>query len=640
MGNTAPQSGEEGSRHCDRSQRVLMNHPSGRRHQAVSQPSSGEWDNATITRSESQPEREVDYQLTRHSDELDNGAEDLDDDEEDNAHTNDSGAEAESTLSYGAGGGGGGAAGLDASSSRAEGVSRSKTGAGSSGRAAEVRAGAGISSETGTSARTGAGLESGTGTGTGTGTGASMMPNTGTGAGIGSDAGVLSAPGSRLQTGAASKRGANKGSGSQAFQGSSYWCLVKSKIIMRDSKQVTRKALWYEAKPNTSFSIGKQAICDLALADDRCKPVNAVLSPTFKDGVPGIRIEPRERMYQLVGMGTKKTSYEPVIKVGDVIKVSSISLQVTAMCTEQSDDFIERFALEIKGSKQPKKAKNRRKLTTITDNDAPLSDSTGNEAISDGSGSQVGDDGPLTDEDVEVTHDEGEYDEDDEDDENEDENGSDDMCYICWGGVENDSTAEDKEVDKKDTSKTNPLIRNPCGKCSGSSEYVHLKCLLTWIKSSGSGHCSICNGPLPSHFSCPPPNLELKVVRHRKGHSWVGTRRFRVSFAEKSHAIIGRDALSDVRLSDRTVGNSHAKIYFNRETCQFHIQDCSSLIGTFLLVKEPLDLQLDKVVYLKIGRALLTLRMTRNRGTFLSMFTAMKWGPSKLCRNPITTDSG
>ena len=127
------------------------------------------------------------------------------------------------------------------------------------------------------------------------------------------------------------------------------------------------------------------------------------------------------------------------------------------------------------------------------------------------------------------------------------------MCYICWSGEDGHSDNSDSDADPDDDDEgylqrqlgaavaqmeqrspppgssaasarskaLNPMIRNPCGKCSGSSGSVHLQCLLQWIKSSGSGHCSICNGALPTHFSCATPNIELKVIRHRRGHSPV-----------------------------------------------------------------------------------------------------------------------
>ena len=223
----------------------------------------------------------------------------------------------------------------------------------------------------------------------------------------------------------------------------------------------------------------------------------------------------------------------------------------------------------------------------------------------------------------------------DEEDIEEDKDGP-AVCYICWGGAD-DPVAQDElnqvrrkgekrlpgekpvktESPSTDKQDPNPLIRNPCGKCSGSSRYVHLQCILTWIKSSGSGHCSICNGALPEHFASPPPNLELKVVRHRRGHAWVGTRRFRLSFVDKESSTIGRDAESDVRLSDRSVCGVHARITWDKEEKRFLIQDCASVTGTYVQLMGQMELPMDEATYVKIGRTTLSVRLTQKKTSLI-----------------------
>jgi hypothetical protein len=399
-------------------------------------------------------------------------------------------------------------------------------------------------------------------------------------------------------------------------------------------------------------------------------------------------------MYQLVGMGNKKALCDAVLFVGAVIKVGSVSLEVTNLCTKESDDFEERFAVEI-GGQAPAPPPPRLTRRSVS---APLSGAAGAAAatapgagagagVGAGAGADAGTaptspsrappavgssrkpkssggaskgtaragSGDKSDaEHDDGAHSEAEYDDGELSCENED----DAICYICWGGAgagagaDGDSdqseggsgTSSGAEedggaapADKKKRAKAaaaltleerramNPLITNPCGKCSGSSRYVHLNCLLKWIKSSGSGHCSICNGPLPQHFSSPPPNIELKVVRHRRGQSWVGTRRFRISFAERDVAMIGRDQESDVRLTDRSVGSLHARITFNRTKRQFELADCFSVSGTFLQVKGSMELHADNTTYLKIGRTLLSLKMTQRKGTLLNMLQQLPW---------------
>jgi len=194
--------------------------------------------------------------------------------------------------------------------------------------------------------------------------------------------------------------------------------------------------------------------------------------------------------------------------------------------------------------------------------------------------------------------------------------GMDELNAVRKKGDKRPPGAHQKQ-NNEDRHDPNPLIRNPCGKCSGSSRYVHLQCILTWIKSSGSGHCSICNGALPQHFSSPPPNIELKVVRHRRGHSWVGTRRFRLSFVDKSNAVIGRDADADVRLSDRSVCGLHARITFEKDEKRFVIQDCASVTGTYVQLIGQMELPPEEPTYVKIGRTTLSVRLTQRRTSLI-----------------------
>jgi hypothetical protein len=375
------------------------------------------------------------------------------------------------------------------------------------------------------------------------------------------------------------------------------WCFVKAKTRMHNSNKITRKSAWFESKPGAQLTIGRKEGCDLILDDDRCAAVNARLVP---GGQGEVVLVADARMYRLIGMGMKPKNMAVPMQIGTVIKVGSVSLEVTAMCTDDGENFVQRFVGELKP--KPHSVHGQRE----------------NESRQ-----------------TESNEDEGE----DEDDEHPAPAVEDDetpVCYICWGGADDPVAAEELNAVRKRGERRsaadkraqggagvaveknpNPLIRNPCGKCSGSSRYVHLQCMLTWIRSSGSGHCSICNGTLPQHFSSPPPNLELKVVRHRRGQSWTGTRRFRISFSDKQIALIGRDSESDVRLSDRSVCATHAQITFDKDTKQFFIQDHASLSGTFILLTGQLELPADEPTYVKIGRTTLSMRISSRRTSLI-----------------------
>lgn len=400
------------------------------------------------------------------------------------------------------------------------------------------------------------------------------------------------------------------------------WVFIKAKTRQHNSNRITRKNVWFEAKSNEVMTVGRNEDCTLMLEDDRCAPINARIFATSNETVV---LAADARMYRLIGMGFKPRSSVVQLAVGMVIKVGSVSLEVTSLCTKEGDNFLERFESELtsQAAIHPKKKNQSAKLIEGGGGDGhtPVGSLDTARALSTERDSMGGD--GVTDQ------------SEDEEDvvEAADEKDCPAVCYICWGGPD-DPVGQDElsqvrrkgerrapaeraggAADSKDD--PNPLIRNPCGKCSGSSRYVHLQCILTWIKSSGSGHCSICNGALPEHFASPPPNLELKVVRHRRGHSWVGTRRFRLSFADKPTATIGRDAEADVRLSDRSVCAVHARISFEKEEKRFTIQDCASVAGTYVQLMGQMELPLDEATYVKIGRTTLSVRLTQRRTSLI-----------------------
>jgi len=394
-------------------------------------------------------------------------------------------------------------------------------------------------------------------------------------------------------------------------KGAPNWCLVKAKTRQHNSTRVAKKMIWFEAKPGAVFKIGsakkddKKTATDndLKLDDDRCKELNAQLRTAMVDGkAAGIALEPMERMYRLIGSGSKRNMGPAEIGIGSVIKVGSVSLEVIDLSTDESEDFVERFRVEIDESKASRHV--HRHGPSKRHEDSVALESDGSNEL------------PGEEDDEAGASDDIRSEEDAEKDDDLDK-----MCYICWGDADADLVEDQEEDDTlpsrvaEPLGRENPLIRNPCGRCVGSSQYVHLNCLLQWITSSGSGNCSICGTALPSHFSSPPPSLELKVIRHRRNAPWSGVRRFRISFAERGFAVIGRDSSADVRLGDRSVGAQHAKISFDRDTRQFFVSDMNSLGGTFLQLKDPLSLEPEESVYAKIGRTLITLRATHRRGT-------------------------
>ena len=431
------------------------------------------------------------------------------------------------------------------------------------------------------------------------------------------------------------------------------WCLIKSKTRQHNSSKEAKQSFWFEARPGSVFTIGRDGGCDLSLDDDRCEALNARIISQAVNGKQGVYLYPESRMYRLIGM-RGKPSQSQVLNVGAVIKVGSISLEVTDLCTDENDDFADRFAVEI-GRKTDANDESPR-----VNKDECGADLENKERIGSRCESAVDSDGITEKEEESVAvHNK----------ERSEESGGnapcqledDAMCYICWlkdGEVKaQDQSGDNVELAVTNEAKSNgeqpsleesgsaqgqvghsrrkvlqnPLIRNPCGNCSGGSRYVHLQCLLTWIKKSGSGHCSICNGVLPAHFASAPPNIELKIVRHRRGHSWVGTRRFRLSFHDVDRVYIGKRSTADVRLPDRSVADLHARIKFNRETRQFILSDNNTPSGTFMQIAGPLELgnrssaQQSSISEFKIGRTNLTIKVAAKRSSVLNMIQFPSW---------------
>jgi hypothetical protein len=125
------------------------------------------------------------------------------------------------------------------------------------------------------------------------------------------------------------------------------YCFIKAKTRIHNSNKVVRRSAWYEAKQGSSMLIGRGEVCNLKLDDDRCALVNARLAPSTNVIPPAVVLTPEARTYRLVGMGLKRHADSNVIALGSVIKVGSVSLEVTGLCTDENDDFAERFGVEI-----------------------------------------------------------------------------------------------------------------------------------------------------------------------------------------------------------------------------------------------------------------------------------------------------
>ncbi|CAI5723583.1 unnamed protein product [Hyaloperonospora brassicae] len=202
------------------------------------------------------------------------------------------------------------------------------------------------------------------------------------------------------------------------------------------------------------------------------------------------------------------------------------------------------------------------------------------------------------------------------------------FCYICYDG--------------EDDVENNPLVA-PCH-CKGDTKYVHLDCLQRWnnnldadgtnpnqkvcavTNTDGLDVCSICkatyltsvrldDGRVVSLLvkKLPPPYVTFAVVTQhetRNRSTALTNTRFQLSFANmprnQQYLTIGRSTTNNMTLRYRTVSQLHAKMKFQDN--HFVLFDASSSNGTMLFLSKPLELDWNKVMHVKIGRTILTLK--------------------------------
>ena len=123
-----------------------------------------------------------------------------------------------------------------------------------------------------------------------------------------------------------------------------------------------RKNTRFEVKDGVVFTIGRNKTCTLCLDDDRCAPINAILTvqqqqqqsatsslPSPLDLIsPRLTLHAENRMYRLVGLEVGRSGgISAPLSLGSVIKLGSVSLKVTVLCAEQDANFMKRFDSEI-----------------------------------------------------------------------------------------------------------------------------------------------------------------------------------------------------------------------------------------------------------------------------------------------------
>ena len=187
----------------------------------------------------------------------------------------------------------------------------------------------------------------------------------------------------------------------------------------------------------------------------------------------------------------------------------------------------------------------------------------------------------------------------------------------------------------------NPLV-SPGG-CKVDTKWIHMECLRKWHKTGNESDicsvtsvmasCSVCKSsykssvPLPDGSSAnifnstlPPPYVSFLVVTKHEMAKQLFNTRFQLSFAtvmkpdgknSNRDLSIGRSSTSDMVLDYRTVSAHHAQVRFHDG--QFQFVDAQSSNGSFLYLRKPVQLDVNTTTNLRLGRSLLSLKVTRNK---------------------------
>ncbi|KAF8819102.1 FHA domain-containing protein [Cardiosporidium cionae] len=178
----------------------------------------------------------------------------------------------------------------------------------------------------------------------------------------------------------------------------------------------------------------------------------------------------------------------------------------------------------------------------------------------------------------------------------------------------------------------NPMV-SPC-KCKGSMEFVHLKCLRTWMMGRlniQNGNldatvsffwrtldCELCKTAYPTFVNAASKKIELLSIPRPSAPYLIveptvtnGHGMHIICLANKKSARFGRGHGSDVRLSDISVSRFHATIRYHKN--QFMLKDQCSKFGTLVEIKRGFKLEnFNSGLALQIGRTVISIRIKRN----------------------------
>jgi hypothetical protein len=214
------------------------------------------------------------------------------------------------------------------------------------------------------------------------------------------------------------------------------------------------------------------------------------------------------------------------------------------------------------------------------------------------------------------------------------------LCRICY--LEEDDS-------------NNPLIK-PC-KCTGSLKYIHINCLLHWIKTKNiikkinftqsetftiylinNIECELCKTVLPEYFKHKNKIFSLlnfdnfanneinnnkNNTNNNKNEDYIifdnylpdknnNKYRYIVKFTKSKEVSIGRGFEAQLILNDISVSRLHCKINIT-EKGEILLNDLNSKFGTLVLIQNPeLEILKKFPLSIQIGRTLITFNYKKN----------------------------
>ena len=198
-------------------------------------------------------------------------------------------------------------------------------------------------------------------------------------------------------------------------------------------------------------------------------------------------------------------------------------------------------------------------------------------------------------------------------------------CNSCFENIHNSIQCQNQSEDNsshksqcriclcdEEDEYENPLIY-PC-KCIGSMKYVHLDCLMTWIKQKVISrqtestsiifwdlyYCELCKGKLLRYvyykerlydiIQLAIPDPPFIIIDYLKNGCHNSPLTFIISFIQKQNIKIGSSSNCDVQIFDQNISPIHAVLSLKKKN-QIFLIDKGSRFGTSIEVKNEIQLK-------------------------------------------------